>query len=217
MSQFFVEVVGSSSVFAPLFTNKIVDNDGYVYESNPYMPFEDYESAARDMFPSHGYGQVDILYLGDGYYICAECAFKAFMGADEPDSEAIANGDLSGAAYNVDTEDSRGVSCQSCDEYIIEPFCAGCWNDLSHDMVREPIFSEDSCGVNMCAGCMAEAVTKTGKLRYEVHTDRMSLSGTFEAQPTYRGPTWEEISAGQSELAADMIRHLDRSITEKGR
>ncbi|MDQ3540313.1 MAG: hypothetical protein M3440_06455 [Chloroflexota bacterium] len=174
MTAYHVIALPTSSARAPMFITEIHRTDyrsGHVdiEQSNPYMPFDTREAAEASMFPARAWpGGYDIAYVGDGFVICSECALKAYRDDGEPDHEGLHNGEIIASVWHADTEDSGGVTCDHCNEYIVEPFCVECGDEEGDDLM----FRHDNYNMFIHPKCLAERVirgdvVKTSKRTYE--------------------------------------------------
>lgn len=185
-----IQPVPDSLARSPLFTTETIRTDQYgdthSDKSNPYMPYKSREEAEESLFRPYAWpGGHDVVWVGDGFLLCAVCALKAYREPDEADHEAIHNGELTASVYYIDAEDSAGVICDGCQEYIIQPHCAECGTDTDDDHFIEPLFTHTQYGIVLCAHCLAGMVVrgeayKTGKREYEVNYQR-STGGTYRS------------------------------------
>jgi hypothetical protein len=200
MTHYEVIPVPDSPARSPLFTTKTTTQDwtrsGTTYEqeqhthrSNPYMPYEDRETAIADLFPSHtSMGGYELAYVGDGYILCADCVRKAFDDPTEPDHEALHNGEITASQLGDDY--GTGDYCDHCNAAIREPGCADCGTEEGDDKFHAPVFVKESGDAQICATCMArhvveETATKTGKGIYEVELNTPWYGGgTYRADWT---------------------------------
>jgi hypothetical protein len=139
----------------------------YVYDGRESFSYYDSREQAIDAYfsPYAWPGGAAIAYFAEGgaCVLCAKCAKQDFL-----DSET-------GEAWDGYPEDgdpsSTGVMCDGCNEWIVEPVCRECYDEL--ETVKSPVFWSESGESAVCAHCMAQLcgkgeASKIGKLTFNV-------------------------------------------------
>jgi hypothetical protein len=141
-------------------TRYFISHDGHVsdYENstdNGYgNGFADFENAVNTAFPFYAWpGGYPIVYVGDGYMLCAKCMRSAWTDETDADYENAHNGEISGSV--LESPRSQGEMCDGCNEYIpgCEPHCADCGKEEA-EWVGEG-YTTDSGEDEYCPKCMA--------------------------------------------------------------